>query len=145
MAEVPSLSTDQVAAFVELARQGTLRGAAGVLHITEQGVRNRLVAQHPRAQPALEEAQDGPAAPARLCRRGGGGGNRRLAHGSSPGRGRRGANFRIKPRGSPRAKGKLDGLRRLGKPGGPVGGALRKTGLTCVRRCRCRAGEGPAG
>ena len=38
----PSLSTDQVAAFVELARQGSLRRAAAVLHITEQG----------RAQPA---------------------------------------------------------------------------------------------
>jgi DNA-binding transcriptional LysR family regulator len=41
--ELPSLSTDQVAAFVELARQGSLRRAAGVLHITEQGVRNRLL------------------------------------------------------------------------------------------------------
>ena len=30
-----SLSTDQVAAFVELSRQGTLRGVAAVLHITE--------------------------------------------------------------------------------------------------------------
>jgi DNA-binding transcriptional LysR family regulator len=38
-----SLSTDQVAAFVELARQGTIREAAKVLHITEQGVRNRLL------------------------------------------------------------------------------------------------------
>ena len=37
-----SLSTDQVAAFVELARQGTLRKAAEGLLITEQGVRNRL-------------------------------------------------------------------------------------------------------
>jgi DNA-binding transcriptional LysR family regulator len=39
-----SLSTDQVAAFVELARQGSLRAAALGLHITEQGVRNRLLA-----------------------------------------------------------------------------------------------------
>ncbi|PHS10288.1 MAG: transcriptional regulator [Blastopirellula sp.] len=39
-----SLSTDQVAAFVELARQGSIRGASQVLHITEQGVRNRLLA-----------------------------------------------------------------------------------------------------
>jgi len=39
-----SLSTDQVAAFVELARLGSLRAAAGVLHVTEQGVRNRLLA-----------------------------------------------------------------------------------------------------
>jgi DNA-binding transcriptional LysR family regulator len=43
-AQFPSLSTDQVAAFVELARQGSLRSAAGILHITEQGVRNRLLA-----------------------------------------------------------------------------------------------------
>jgi DNA-binding transcriptional LysR family regulator len=39
-----SLSTNQLAAFVEVARQGTLRGAAGALFITEQGVRNRLIA-----------------------------------------------------------------------------------------------------
>ena len=38
MASLLSLSTDQVAAFVELARQGSLRQAAQVLHITEQGV-----------------------------------------------------------------------------------------------------------
>jgi DNA-binding transcriptional LysR family regulator len=38
-----SLSTDQVAAFVELARQGSIRAAARVLHLTEQGVRNRLL------------------------------------------------------------------------------------------------------
>ena len=44
MAQHPSLSTDQVAAFVELARQGSLRRAAAALHITEQGVRNRLLA-----------------------------------------------------------------------------------------------------
>src|ERR1700740_3052454 len=40
----PSLSTDQVAALVELARQGSLRRAADALCITEQGVRNRLLA-----------------------------------------------------------------------------------------------------
>ncbi len=39
-----TLSIDQVAAFVELARQGTLRRAAEGLLITEQGVRNRLLA-----------------------------------------------------------------------------------------------------
>jgi DNA-binding transcriptional LysR family regulator len=43
-ADYPSISTDQVAAFVELARQGSLRAAAEVLHITEQGLRNRLLA-----------------------------------------------------------------------------------------------------
>jgi DNA-binding transcriptional LysR family regulator len=48
MALPPSLSTDQVAAFVELARQGSLRHAARLLHITEQGVRNRLLALEQR-------------------------------------------------------------------------------------------------
>jgi DNA-binding transcriptional LysR family regulator len=49
----PSLSTDQVAAFVELARQGSLRHAAEALHITEQGVRNRLLALEQRLGAAL--------------------------------------------------------------------------------------------
>ena len=40
----PSLTTDQVAAFVLLANHGSIRAAAGELHITEQGVRNRLIA-----------------------------------------------------------------------------------------------------
>ena len=41
---LPHLSTDQVAAFVELARQGQIRSTAGTLGITEQGVRSRLLA-----------------------------------------------------------------------------------------------------
>jgi len=45
---VPSLSTDQVSAFVEVARQGSLRRAAQVLLITEQGLRNRLLALEAR-------------------------------------------------------------------------------------------------
>jgi DNA-binding transcriptional LysR family regulator len=45
---VPSLSTDQVSAFVEVARQGSLRRAAEVLVITEQGLRNRLLALEQR-------------------------------------------------------------------------------------------------
>ena len=40
----PSVTPDQVAALVELARAGSLRAAAAELNITEQGVRNRLVA-----------------------------------------------------------------------------------------------------
>ncbi len=44
MAEAPSLTTDQMAALVELARQGNLRAAAEVLHLSEQGLRNRLIA-----------------------------------------------------------------------------------------------------
>lgn len=51
--QFPSLSTDQIAAFVELARQGSLRGASEVLHITEQGVRNRLLALEERLQVEL--------------------------------------------------------------------------------------------
>jgi DNA-binding transcriptional LysR family regulator len=44
MADLPHLSTDQIQAFVELSRAGQIRGAAETLGITEQGVRNRLVA-----------------------------------------------------------------------------------------------------
>jgi DNA-binding transcriptional LysR family regulator len=47
-ADFPSLSTDQVAAFVEVARQGNLRRAAESLVITEQGLRNRLLALEER-------------------------------------------------------------------------------------------------
>jgi DNA-binding transcriptional LysR family regulator len=43
-AQLPHLSTDQVAAFVELARHGQIRSTAGTLGITEQGVRSRLLA-----------------------------------------------------------------------------------------------------
>jgi DNA-binding transcriptional LysR family regulator len=41
---LPHLSTDQVLAFVELARQGQIRSIASTLGITEQGARNRLLA-----------------------------------------------------------------------------------------------------
>jgi DNA-binding transcriptional LysR family regulator len=41
--KISSLSTDQLAAFVELARHGSLRAAAEALHLSEQGVRSRLV------------------------------------------------------------------------------------------------------
>ncbi|OAI39688.1 transcriptional regulator [Planctomycetaceae bacterium SCGC AG-212-D15] len=56
----PSLSTDQVAAFVELARQGSLRAAARGLHITEQGLRNRLLALEGRLGAALYRKRRGP-------------------------------------------------------------------------------------
>jgi DNA-binding transcriptional LysR family regulator len=46
--DFPSLSTDQVAALFELARQGSLRRAAETLHISEQGLRNRLLALEQR-------------------------------------------------------------------------------------------------
>jgi DNA-binding transcriptional LysR family regulator len=48
MTDVPSLSTDQMAALVELARQGTLRAAGEVLHLSEHGVRNRVIALESR-------------------------------------------------------------------------------------------------
>ena len=41
---LPHVSTDQVATFVELSRAGQIRAAAVALGISEQGVRNRLVA-----------------------------------------------------------------------------------------------------
>ncbi len=48
MSDLPSLSTDQMAALVELARQGSLRAAAEVLYLSEQGVRSRLIALESR-------------------------------------------------------------------------------------------------
>jgi DNA-binding transcriptional LysR family regulator len=44
MRDLISISTDQLATLVEVARQGTLRGASSALFISEQGVRNRLIA-----------------------------------------------------------------------------------------------------
>lgn len=41
---LPAISTEQVEALVELARCGSLREAAVEMHITEQGLRNRLLA-----------------------------------------------------------------------------------------------------
>src|SRR3954467_3005981 len=70
MAEHLSLSTDQVAAFVELARQGDLRGAAGVLHITEQGVRNRLLVLERRLGVELYRKARGPRRPQPLTEKG---------------------------------------------------------------------------
>jgi DNA-binding transcriptional LysR family regulator len=57
---IPSLSTDQVAAFVELSRQGDLRRAAAVLHVTEQGLRNRLLALEARLGVELYRKARGP-------------------------------------------------------------------------------------
>ena len=56
---VLSLSTDQVAAFVELSRHGSLRLAARVLHITEQGLRNRLLALEERLKVELYHKRRG--------------------------------------------------------------------------------------
>jgi DNA-binding transcriptional LysR family regulator len=59
MSDVPSLSTDQMAAIVELARHGTLRAAAEVLHLSEQGVRNRLIALESRLGVELYQKRRG--------------------------------------------------------------------------------------
>jgi DNA-binding transcriptional LysR family regulator len=57
---IPSVSTDQVQALVELARAGSLRAAAAGLHITEQGLRNRLVALEAHLKVSLYHKQRGP-------------------------------------------------------------------------------------
>lgn len=67
---LPSLSTDQVAAFVELAKAGSLRVAAETLHLTEQGVRNRLVALESRLKTELYHKQRGPRVRSPLTRQG---------------------------------------------------------------------------
>ena len=60
MSAVPSLSTDQVATFVALAREGSLRRVAAALHLTEQGVRNRLLALEARLKVPLYRKARGP-------------------------------------------------------------------------------------
>ena len=59
MKPTPSLSTDQVAAFVLLAHRGSIRAAADELHITEQGVRNRLIALERQLGATLYRKQRG--------------------------------------------------------------------------------------
>jgi DNA-binding transcriptional LysR family regulator len=56
----PSVTPDQAAALVELARVGSLRAAAAELNITEQGVRNRLVALEAQLKVSLYHKQRGP-------------------------------------------------------------------------------------
>ena len=57
---LPALSTDQIGAFVELSRQGQIRGAAIVLGITEQGLRNRLLTLEERLGVELYRKSRGP-------------------------------------------------------------------------------------
>lgn len=56
----PHLTTDQVRAFVELSRHGQIRAAARVLNITEQGLRNRLVALESQLRVELYRKSRGP-------------------------------------------------------------------------------------
>ncbi|HEX8914479.1 MAG TPA: LysR substrate-binding domain-containing protein [Humisphaera sp.] len=60
MSHLPSLSTDQVAAFVELARAGSIRKAAEGLRVTEQGVRSRLLALEGHVGAELYRKSRGP-------------------------------------------------------------------------------------
>jgi DNA-binding transcriptional LysR family regulator len=60
MANFLSFSTDQVAALVALAHQGDLRRAARALYITEQGLRNRLIALESRLGVELYRKARGP-------------------------------------------------------------------------------------
>src|SRR5262245_61068644 len=57
---LPHVSTDQIAAFVELSRVGQIRSAADALGITEQGVRNRLVALESQLGVELYRKSRGP-------------------------------------------------------------------------------------
>lgn len=59
MKSSPSLTTDQVSAFVLLAGRGSIRAAAEELHITEQGVRNRLIALEQQLGVSLYRKQRG--------------------------------------------------------------------------------------
>ena len=60
LGNLPHLSTDQVAAFVELSRVGQIRAAANALGITEQGVRNRLIALETQLGVELYRKSRGP-------------------------------------------------------------------------------------
>jgi DNA-binding transcriptional LysR family regulator len=68
--DLPSLSTDQVTAFAELARLGSLRAAAAALHVSEQGVRNRLLALEHRIGAELYHKHRGPRSGSPLTRHG---------------------------------------------------------------------------
>lgn len=50
---LPPLSTDQVLAFVEVARLGSLRAAAAHLHLSEEGLRSRLLSLERRLGASL--------------------------------------------------------------------------------------------
>jgi DNA-binding transcriptional LysR family regulator len=60
LGNLPHISTDQVAAFVELSRVGQIRAAANALGITEQGVRNRLIALETQLGVELYRKSRGP-------------------------------------------------------------------------------------
>lgn len=56
---LPPISTEQVRAFVELVRTGSIRMAAQSLHLSEEGVRSRLLTLEERLGVALYEKERG--------------------------------------------------------------------------------------
>jgi DNA-binding transcriptional LysR family regulator len=70
MPSLPHLSTDQISAFVELSRVGQIRDAAEALGITEQGVRNRLIALEAQLGVELYRKSRGPRRIAALTEQG---------------------------------------------------------------------------
>jgi DNA-binding transcriptional LysR family regulator len=54
-----SISVEQVSAFVELARAGSLKSASQALHLSEEGLRNRLIAIEGRLGVRLYEKERG--------------------------------------------------------------------------------------
>src|SRR5512141_603607 len=67
---MPPISTEQVRAFVELVRTGSIRMAAQSLHLSEEGVRSRLLTLEERLGVALYEKERGRRAEVRLTHAG---------------------------------------------------------------------------
>lgn len=68
--EIPPMSTDQVAAFVALVAHGSLRAAADALHLSEEGLRNRLLTLEERLRVPLYEKSRGRRGDVRLTPQG---------------------------------------------------------------------------
>jgi DNA-binding transcriptional LysR family regulator len=66
----PPISTDQVCAFVELARAGSIRSAAQGLHLSEEGLRSRLLTLEARLGINVYEKRRGRHADVRLTKAG---------------------------------------------------------------------------
>lgn len=67
---LPSISTDQVRAFIELARTGAIRLAAKTLHLSEEGLRSRLLTLEERVGASLYEKERGRRGEVRLTHAG---------------------------------------------------------------------------
>ncbi|MEP6483807.1 MAG: LysR family transcriptional regulator [Rudaea sp.] len=65
-----SISVEQVTAFVELARAGSLKSASQTLHLSEEGLRNRLIAIEGRLGVRLYEKERGRRGKVRITQEG---------------------------------------------------------------------------